>query len=287
MSKKIKKHIRNNIKKFQCNSGQIILILVLVSVVGLTVGISLISRTITDVRISSQIEQSNRAFSAAEAGVESGLRGAVAGGPTGSVSLPGASANYSVSTAEAISSVFTLPLTEIGAVQTVWLIPHNEDGTINESGTAYPVNTNFDVCFGNVNTSSIPAIVVSYLYKEGGTYKVVKRAYDPDATRGNHFLNVDSAGNYCSSNYRYKKTITPTADWGINIASIPLALRIQALYANTTMAIKTDGNSLLPVQGKIISSIGQTQTGTVRKIQVTEGYRTLPALLDFTLFSEN
>src|SRR3990167_5301279 len=78
------------------NRGQIILILVLITVVGLTIALSLVSRTISDIRITSQIEQSSKAFSAAEAGVETALRTSVVGGPTGTVSLAGAAASYIV-----------------------------------------------------------------------------------------------------------------------------------------------------------------------------------------------
>jgi len=37
------------------NSGQVVLILILITVVGLTIGLAMISRTITDIRITSQI----------------------------------------------------------------------------------------------------------------------------------------------------------------------------------------------------------------------------------------
>src|SRR3989338_5751978 len=134
------------IKRF--DEGQIVLILVLITVVGLTIGLSLISRTITDIRISSQIEQSSRAFSAAEAGIETALRGNVEIGPTGTVSLEGASANYSVSTVGGTDANYNLSLTEVGNSQTVWLVEHNADDSINESGYSYPVSSTLEVCFG-------------------------------------------------------------------------------------------------------------------------------------------
>src|SRR3989338_1010156 len=55
--------------------GQVVLILVLVMTVALAIGISVIQRSLSDVSTSSKVEQSSRAFSAAEAGIENKLSG--------------------------------------------------------------------------------------------------------------------------------------------------------------------------------------------------------------------
>jgi Tfp pilus assembly protein PilX len=52
--------------------GQVLVVLLLVMLVGLTIGLAITQRTVTDVSTSTQVEQSSRAFSAAEAGIESG-----------------------------------------------------------------------------------------------------------------------------------------------------------------------------------------------------------------------
>src|SRR3989338_3404772 len=50
--------------------GQILILVLLIVVVALAVGLSVASRNITNLRTSTQTEQSQRAFSAAEGGVE-------------------------------------------------------------------------------------------------------------------------------------------------------------------------------------------------------------------------
>ncbi|MBI5620098.1 hypothetical protein HY950_04005 [Candidatus Gottesmanbacteria bacterium] len=278
----------------QRRAGQVVLILVLVTIVGLTIGLSLVSRTVTDIRISSQIEQSNRAFSAAEAGVESALKGAVVGGPTGTVSFSGASANYQVSQFGGNDSTLSFPLTETANTQTVWLIDHDANGNnLNEAGSSYSPSASFDLCFG-AGTTSNPAVVVSLYYKDGSSYKVAKAAYDPTSivrTPVNNFYQADTVGGYCGGNFRYKKTITPTspAPDGFGIAGTAklLFLRIQPVYEHTALAFKPAAGNSLPIQGKVITSVGQTTTGTVRRIQVYQGYPVLPTLLDFGIFSEN
>src|SRR3990167_7914471 len=51
-------------------AGQILLIVVLAAVVSLTVGLSAISRTITNTRVTTEEANSQKALSAAEAGIE-------------------------------------------------------------------------------------------------------------------------------------------------------------------------------------------------------------------------
>lgn len=280
--KKVNHRIKNILK---LDSGQIVLILVLVSVVGLMIGLSLISRTITDVRISSQIEQSNRAFSAAEAGIESGLKGGVAGGLTGTVNLPGVSATYDVSSLGGTSSVYSFPFTDIGAARTVWLVSHNEEDGLDEAGALYPADSPLDICWG-ASEPGTAAMIVTLFYKDGGTYKIAKGSYDPDSSRGNNFTIADSVGDYCEGKYRFKKTITATADFGLPLDALLLILKLQPVYAATSLAVKPGSGIPLPVQGKVITSIAQTETAIVRKIKVTQSYKVLPLLLDFTLFTE-
>ena len=61
-------------------SGQIVLISLLVLTIATTVGLSLLSRTTTDVALTAELEESSRAFSAAEAGIEQILKTGVATG---------------------------------------------------------------------------------------------------------------------------------------------------------------------------------------------------------------
>lgn len=298
ISKKLSSPFRVNLQgESYClvpNLGQVVLILVLLTVVGLTVGLSLISRTVTDIRISSQIEQSGRAFSAAEAGVETALKSAVIDGPTGSINFSGTqtNANYQVTKLGGTTSVYFFETTKIGAIQTLWLIGHNENGTLNESSDTYSLNKELDICWGS-EADNNAAIILTLLYKEGADYKIAKVAYDPVPTASghndNHFIsaNIDILGGYCDGNFRFKKTINGAAEFWDGFTPNPgillMALRFQPVYQDTKIAVKPTAN--LPSQGKQIISVGQTETGIVRKIRVNQSYQTLPEIFNFTLFS--
>ncbi len=251
----------------------------------MTIGLSLISRTVTDVRISSQIEESGRAFSAAEAGVENALKviNVLPIGPTRSITLNNASADYSVSDIGGNSSLYTFPLTEANSSQLLWLVNHNSNGSL---GTEfYPTDKTIDICWGTTGNNS--ALELSLYYKTGTTYKIAKSAYDPDIARGNNFNPADKVGNYCNSSYLYKHAFNFIADFGVDASDVLLALRMTPVYENTSIGVLPAATVNLPVQGNQINSVGKSSTGVVRKIQVNKTYNMLPGLLDFALYCES
>src|SRR3990167_1871590 len=91
-------HWRENMKS-AVKPGQVLILVLLVVVVALAVGLSVASRNITNVRTSTQTEESQKAFSAAEAGIESILSqglGSLQEGPQDPVTVGGVTANVIV-----------------------------------------------------------------------------------------------------------------------------------------------------------------------------------------------
>lgn len=311
----LRKHIFKHMLNVKCcllnDSGQVVLLLVLVTVVGLTIGLSLISRTVTDVRISSQIEQSGRAFTAAESGVETALQGINVGqlNPAGTIDIPGSgsTATYKVSFLGGSSALLISPLIEAEESQTIWFTAHDtQSRNLTFPYTNYNTAPNFDICWGSNAGDIEPAVELTMYYYvnppppvvPGTEYRIAKLAYDSDPVRrsgssGNNFSASDPTGNYCGGGFRFRKTITTVTtvgmdNFGMAMTDNPLVLKVKALYNNTKIAIQPNNDSFsLPVQGDVITSVGQTSTGVARKIQVINGFKTLPALMDFTLFTEN
>src|SRR4030042_5279467 len=61
-------------KKLHNSKGQILVLFLLVLVIGLSIVLLVASRTITDIRTTTTSDESNRAYFAAEAGVEEALQ---------------------------------------------------------------------------------------------------------------------------------------------------------------------------------------------------------------------
>lgn len=271
--------------------GQILLITLLVLTVATTIALSLIGRTTIDLSMSNQLEESARAFNAAEAGVEQALKsGLGTNGP--SVLTSGVTYDVTVNSIGGASGVYQLPhQTPQNVTETIWLVEHDPDtGLLNE--TPYYTAGSIVLCWSpEIAPDPAAGLVVTALYKEGtdATYKVARMAVDPNAvTNNNNFddTGISTAG--CGLGY-YRKLIDFTA-LGITPTGVPadtlLALRIRPVYADTTIALDS-GSPGLPKQGNQIESVGSTGTGVSRKVVVFQQYRAPLSLFDSVIYSQS
>ncbi len=262
------------------NSGQIVLIILLIMAVGLTIGLAVVSRSVTDIRISRQEEESARVFSVAEAGIEEALKtGAAVVLPEG-VIAEGITATVEKKTLGG-GKEFVFPnAIQVGDAQTVWLVEHDAGGNLIE--TPYYTASSLDVCWEDTDPET--AVEVTIFYKDGGVYKIARGAYDAETiSRGNSFDLPD--GGSCAGLGR-KKTIN-WADFDINLDSntFLLFLRLRPLYNQAKIGVVSSVN--LPSQGTCYESTATApESGITRKVQQCQFYKTPPAIFDYVLYSE-
>lgn len=281
--------IRRNNFKFQ--QGQVLLITLLVLTVTTTIALSLIGRATTDLSMSNQLEESARAFNAAEAGIEQALKSGVGtSGPA--VLTSGISYDVTVNSIGGAAGVYQLPhQTPQNVTETIWLVEHDPlTGSLDE--TPFYTSPTIGLCWSR-ETAPAPAagLVVVVLYKEGTdtTYQVARMAIDPNAVTNSNFF--DSTGittSGCGLGYYTKQVdfmalgITPTGA----SADTLLALRIHPVYAETTIAV--DGGAVgIPKQGNEIISTGSTGTGVSRKVMVFQQYRAPLSIFDSVIYSQS
>lgn len=279
------------------SSGQALLLVLLSMSVVLTIVLSILARSTLDIGISSRSEESVRAFSAAEAGIEQAL---VAGPLIGSLDN-NATFNASVTGFSSGVSEFVLPSNLYsGESTTVWFVSHNGDGSLTCADGACFTGDQIQVCWGKEGTSAglslTPAIEVSIIYlTSAGDYstaQIAREVSDPNSDRrgSNSFSSPD--GGTCQvngQNFAFKKTID-FGNGGLKI--LPAAVykqpnglqlaRISLLY-NTDMghpvSIIGPSGSLFPVQGSVIDSSGSSGSST-RRVEVTRGFRELPGIFE-------
>lgn len=262
-------------------SGQILLIAVLTLAVAGTIALSLVARSTTDTKISSQVEESSRAFSAAEAGIEEALKTGVGG----SLTLEGsnATADTTVTTFGAGVGPFTIPRTlSRDTGDTLFLVPHNASGEM--VMTPYYQAPTLTICFSKEGGST-PALALSLWYKDGASYQVKTLAFDPDPGRraGNSFSPVGGLVSGCGKASVYRTTLAFAA-LGINPSVQTLLFaRIRPLFADATVSV--DASAPLPIQGSRIEATGVAGGTTTRRVLVYQQYPTLPLLADYVLFS--
>ncbi len=264
--------------------GQVLLITVLVLSIAITIALSLIGRGITDVSMSRNVEESARAFSAAEAGIEEALKGNMV--TDARTYVPGVTYQSTSTIIGGSTGEYTLPATTKGAVASIWLVDHNEDNSINES--SYYAERYLDVCW-TPPAAELPsaAVEVAVYYKSStGAYMVSRGAYDPDiASRPvNNFSSVTEVDGSCGAVTHVYRQSVPMPPVG----SIPLLVRIRPFYNQTTVTVAPVGTDVvLPKQGVEITSTGKTDGGVTRKIVVKRQYPWPAAVFDYSVYSQN
>lgn len=280
-------------------SGQALLLVLLSMSVVLTIVLSILARSTLDIGVSSRSEESVRAFSAAEAGIEQAL---VAGPLTGSLGND-ATFNASVTSFSSAVSEFVMPSSLYsGETATVWFVSHDANGNLScTDGTCFRGNS-IKICWGKEGTSAstnvTPAIEATVLYlTSAGDYttaRLSRAVFDPYTSRspGNSFSAPDAGTcSIAGQTFAFNKTVSfgnggfeiSPASIYTNVNGLQL-VRISLLY-NTDMghpvAVKVTpvGGSSLPSQGTVINSSG-VSGGSTRRVEVTRGFKELPGIFE-------
>ena len=270
-------------------AGQALVLVLLSLAVVLTVVLFILSRSITDISVSSGQAESVRAFSAAEAGIEKTL--VVGAGSSSDIG----DATYTTSVVDFSegSTDFNYPVPLLsGDSVTTWFVAHDTDGGMICDAT-HPcfTGTALKVCWGNAGTPSnsaqTPAVEVSIYYKtdtanltDFSTVRIARAALDPYPSRAltNSFAAADGSCQIGGVNYAFSKTITfssmttPIPAASYNTERGLLFARVKLFYNDVAHNVATQvTGTMLPSQGKDIVSTG-TAGSSNRRISVFQGW---------------
>jgi Tfp pilus assembly protein PilX len=265
------KRSRKNLQR-----GQILLVIILFMVVILTIGLSLAARNITNISESTADENSQRAFSAAEAGIQVALE---------------ANQNISETNIDPQTTykaeIQVIRDTEI-ALNNGMAIRKNNPADVwlsNYPGYQDKWSGELTVYWGNAASTdpcSEAALEIAVVSGTDMASPIMRQsAYDPCESRRstNNFTAPEMAsGSYTidEKEYKYRAILAPSISNGIIARIIPL-------YANALLGVS--GDSALPVQGRVIESIGSAGD-TQRKIVVVQEHPKLPPeMFPYVLFT--
>lgn len=278
-------------------SGQALLIILLILAVALTLVLSIISRSVTDIGITTREEEAARAFSAAEAGVEEAL----IGGPLSGSFVGGGSFQVTLAGLAEGTTEFPAPGKILaGDAVPVWFVSHADDGSLTCADGNCFTGPSMQICWGESGTSSgnaqTPALELTIIYTATpGDYQtttVARGAFDPNSSRrGTNQFSAPDPGSctIAGREYAFNKNIN-FADLGIpaGVYGTPNGLqtaRLRLLYNTATPhSVGASVGTPLPAQGTRIESTGTAGEAT-RKIEVYQLYGDLPPIFDFALFS--
>jgi len=283
-------------------SGQAVLVVLLVMAVVLTIVLSILGASTSDIRISSNETESLRAFSAAEAGIEKALLyNSSAQGSVGSANY-----NVSVTTLAEGTKSFNYPTNLVsGDVAMLWFVAHDANGNlVCNAGTPCFTGKTVKVCWGKSGTSALsptaPALdlTIYYLTTPGNyaTVRTAKAVYDPNSSRlaGNFYAAADLGScDIGGVSYQFQKTVD-LSSLGIGASSYNNQNGLQFLSVRTLYNSDVDqplgfdlnfaGNSAIPAQGSKIDSTG-TLNASTRRIVVASPFSGYPPIRDNAVFS--
>jgi hypothetical protein len=275
--------------------GQILLITLLVLSVALTIALSLISRSTVDTSISTQVEESSRAFSAAEAGIEQALKLGVA---PGTIALSQSKTNTNITQTTITSDAsgnYIVGTVASGDGRNIWLVPHN--GNLPDYGSAanFKPNNDLTICWDNTGNPAIEAIVY---YLDSGVYKTARIGFDtvinrttPSINTDNNYIKVNGTG--CngtatnSSGTIHFSNAYAASPPGMNIpiGAKMILMRIRPIYSQAYIVVHT--NVSLPDLGNTFVSCGSSIPGVTRCISAEQLYPEPPEYFDYVLYANN
>lgn len=289
--------------------GQVVVLLLLVMVVALAIGLSMISRSVLEVSTSRKSEDSSRAFSAAEAGIEKVIQANLNNlGNTpigvGAFSLGNqASANIVIPDSALPRDTRALEYPPFGkeSFAQFWLVNPNFVTTQNYNGNLFyiyfgdPDISKYTSTVGG-NPADQPAIEVNIISWDvtNNKYLAARQYFDsvsgslpvtgrPSFTTCDQrsLVNIPTNDNTAVSFYcRVTVSITNTPNY------FPVMVRVRVLYSNIShpVALGPKIGLSLPKQVNIYQSKG-TSGSVERTLEVFQQKAVMPQIYDYVLFS--
>jgi hypothetical protein len=270
--------------------GQVLLITLLVLAVAVTIVLSLVSRTTGDVALNTQTEESTRAFSAAEAGIEQSLKLQQAvPNPT---PLPmGTKVNVTQQDIGDTTEIFEFPnVTTHGFTSTLWLVPHDTNGKPVLTGVGAYAGTDAKVCW---NDKAGAAMDISLYYEHAGDLQVGRVAVNPaengplDSLNNKFLIATEKDCSPSLIGYSWYDFNFSAVGFQTSTNDVPVMLRLRPLYADTQIAVVPVVGEKFPAQGREYVSCGTTPSNVKRCVQVDQYYKTADGLLDYVVFAGN
>ncbi|MBU3935428.1 pilus assembly PilX N-terminal domain-containing protein [Patescibacteria group bacterium] len=227
------------------NEGQVALIVLVVSAVVMTLGLSLSKKAIVETKIDTDDELLRQAFNAAESGVEYYL----GTGEMSYTNTDGENAEVTVTDFGSGQEISSDGFVSQNEKALFWLVGHDIDGNINGS---YYGEDSVEI---RLKDGFAGAVAVDYYYLEGGTYKVSRYGYNYGGQATGF---EDKTGNISLS---------------VDVAT-PLLIAVSPFFEGSEITLV--GGENFPAQGEEIKSVGRVSDnsmgGVSQQVQVFYRY---------------
>lgn len=257
--------------KYNNQSGQTLLIIILLATVLLTIGLSISHVTQQEQKITKLEQDAKQAYAAAEAGIDAALKqsGTVS---IGSLGL-GSGISGSATTLTTVTNAFTSPTLKKDEQYTFYMSDYDvAANSFTGSPFAEPMSiTLASPASINCSGSGKVALELTFILTDANNSNPAvsdRRIIDPclltNATTGT--LSFDQSFTPLPASLVIMRVIAPDG----NFSGVSLNIN--------------NGNTNWPLQGKTIVSSAQTATGATKKLQLFQSYPQLPSEFFVTRF---
>lgn len=270
-------------------SGQILLIVVLSIVVALTVGLSIASRTISNLQISKQNEESQRAFQAAEAGLERATQ-LLYSAETESIpnTALGNNAQFNVTVEPEKRNSIVLngrDLVQRSIGLDVLMSNYSDNYSDPFTGRVRLYWGQADQSCTDLNGNVPAALEVLLVSGDQSDPDFRREVYDPCGTvRTLNSTPTEAGGTVEGVVFRYSAVFPRLADPQMTDA---MFFKVIPIYNSTRIGMTREaGTQDLAAQGSLVTSTGSSGE-TVRKITYFQSYPQIPnELFPYTIISQ-
>lgn len=297
--------------------GQLILTLILVMSVALAIGLSIIQKSLVDVSTATKVEESSRAFSAAEAGIEKYLQADLINSSctpqtcqvdfsenNSGAKVEGGGLIPALPTGNAQQEALEFPPLLREEVAQVWLADPDSNIKLPDctaidptkhAPVCYNQNT-LDVFWGNSQTDKA-AIELTLVFYDGTKYNSRKWYLDHTNARRSPPNGFDlvscqaTASEKIGDNqYQCKETLDFPADSQLIMIRSRLLYnkdsQLFAVRASVPCDTSTHPNNgcFLPPQARVFTSTGSSGQ-TQRKVRLFQQFKAIPPYFDYAIFS--
>ncbi len=253
-------------------SGQTLLIIILLATVLLTVGLSISHVTTQEQKITKLEQDAKQAYAAAEAGIDAALKSSTTV-DIGNLQL-GQGISGSARTSSTTINTFTTPLLKKDEQYTFYMSTYNP-GTNSFTGSPFSGSMNV-----TVNTQN--GVIVC----GGSTGAALELTFiTTDSTNSNPTISdrrmIDPCllTNASTGTVSIGQPFTPAASSLMMLRVISTSSNFSGVSVNVN-----NGSGNWPLQGKTIISSAQTLTGATKKLQLFQSYPQLPSEFFVTRF---
>lgn len=235
--------------KINKQKGQVVLMVLLVSALMMTIGLSVSKSTITETKVDTDEDLLKQAFNTAESGVEYYLS-------TGNKQYSETDSSATITTVNigGNDEINSGGVVLSGEPFSFWLVNHNIDRTI---GTDRFTGSISQVCTDSSFNGGLKVDLFTY---DGGNYAINRFGYNMN--NGNSVNGFSQINGNCT---------------GPISVSEGMLLVVTPIGGNTKISVS--GDTVFPSQGEEITSIGQMSSGVNTKIVVANRFNEIPPFM--------